>query len=380
MEFLLTSFIYPLQEPLTLSRQLGFSLDNPRTDDEIEAVKEYLLRAYESGYDYKFPIHSEEDIVTLESIINAFRDAISEEDSYMKNKFYQYERENIFDFLASIWIIARFEDEGIGEELREEHQKLREEGQFGFFILDDDHPLIKNAENLANYCSLLSLLIHTQQDSYFGRSFLIESSTIDSDRPVERIWQEYFMFGVASHSYPESHDELRWIFFPYVKEKIVSVSALLERTFESGLREKLLYVGSILKIISHEVSDIRTRVVMMTSILELLLTHNPDFNRFNVEDSISKQFQLKVSILVYLNDKTVDINAIKSRLKTIYQQRSNIAHGNFSAVNKYINGLSKKEGKEEYFDDLVVDLYKYVRSVLEEYLKDFRFVEFLKEN
>ena len=118
----------------------------------------------------------------------------------------------------------------------------------------------------------------------------------------------------------------------------------------------------------------------MTSILELLLTHNPDFNRFNVEDSISKQFQLKVSILVYLNDKTVDINAIKSRLKTIYQQRSNIAHGNFSAVNKYINGLSKKEGKEEYFDDLVVDLYKYVRSVLEEYLKDFRFVEFLKEN
>ena len=135
MEFLLTSFIYPLQEPLTLSRQLGFSLDNPRTDDEIEAVKEYLLRAYESGYDYKFPIHSEEDIVTLESIINAFRDAISEEDSYMKNKFYQYERENIFDFLASIWIIARFEDEGIGEELREEHQKLREEGQFGFFIL-----------------------------------------------------------------------------------------------------------------------------------------------------------------------------------------------------------------------------------------------------
>lgn len=377
MEFLLTFFIYPLQEPLTLSSQLGFNLDNPRTDDEIETVKEYLLRAYESGYDYKFPIYSEEAIVTLESILHAFRDGVSEEDSYLKDKFYQYERESIFDFLASIWIIARFEDEGIGEELREEHKKLREEGKFGFFILDDDLPHIKN---LANYCSLLSLLIHTEQDSYSGRSFLTESRTIDVDRPVERIWQEYFMFGVASHSYPGSHDELRWIFFPYVKEKIISVSELLERAFESGLREKLLYVGSILKIISHEVSDIRTRVVMMTSILELLLTHNPDFNRFNVEDSISKQFQLKVSILVYLNDKTVDINAIKSRLKTIYQQRSNIAHGNFSAVNKYVNGLSKKEGKEEYFDDLVVDLYKYLRAVLEEYLKDFRFVEFLKEN
>jgi hypothetical protein len=188
------------------------------------------------------------------------------------------------------------------------------------------------------------------------------------------------MFGIASQSYPESQDELRWIFFPDVKEKIVSVAELLERAFESGLKEKLLYVGSILKIITHEVGDIRTKIVMITSILELLLTHNPDFNRFNVEDSISKQFQLKASILVYLNDKTVDIDLVKKRLKTIYHQRSNIAHGNFSAVNKYINSLSKKEGKEEYFDDLVVDLYKYVRAVLEEYLKDSKFVEFLKEN
>ena len=119
---------------------------------------------------------------------------------------------------------------------------------------------------------------------------------------------------------------------------------------------------------------------MLTSIIELLLTHNPDFNRFNVEDSISKQFQLKASILIYLNDKTVDINGVKSRLKTIYQQRSNIAHGNFAAVNKYISSLSKKEGKEEYFDELVVDLYKYLRAILEEYLKDIRFVDFLKEN
>ncbi len=84
--------------------------------------------------------------------------------------------------------------------------------------------------------------------------------------------------------------------------------------------------------------------------------------------------------MVYLNDKTVDINAVKSRLKTIYQQRSNIVHGNFFAVNKYISSLSKKEGKEEYFDEIVVDLYKYVRAVSEEYLKDISFVDFLKEN
>ncbi|MEH2383374.1 MAG: hypothetical protein V7K27_31550 [Nostoc sp.] len=230
---MLTSFIYPLQKPLTLSKQLGFNLDNPQTSEEIEAVKDYLLRAYESGYDYRFPIHSEEDIVTLESILITFRNSLSEEDSYLANKFTQYERNNIFDFLASIWIIARFEDEGIGNALREEHKKMLEEGVAGFFLLDDDHPLLKNEENLANYCSLLSLLIHTEKDSYFGRNFLLESERIVFDRPAKRIWQEYFMFGVASHSYPESQDELKWIFFPYVKEKIFSVSELLERAFES---------------------------------------------------------------------------------------------------------------------------------------------------
>lgn len=380
MEFLLTSFIYPLQKPLTLSKQLAFYLDNPQTIEEIEAVKGYLLRAYESGYDYKFPIYSEEDIVTLESILISFRNALSEADSHVAHKFTQYERNNIFDFLASIWVIARFEDEGIGDELREEHRKMLEEGITSFFLLDDNHPLLKNAENLANYCSLLSLLIHTEKDSYFGRNFLLESKTINFDQPAKRIWQEYLMFGMASHRYPKNQDELRWIFFPHAKENIISVAESLEQAFESGLQEKLLYVGSILNIVSHEVNDIKTKIVMLTSIIELLLTHNPDFSRFNVEDSISKQFQLKASILIYLNDKTIDINAVKNRLKIIYQQRSNIAHGNFSAVSKYINSLSKKEGKEEYFDDLVVELYKYVRAILEEYLKDIKFIDFLKEN
>ena len=69
---------------------------------------------------------------------------------------------------------------------------------------------------------------------------------------------------------------------------------------------------------------------------------------------------------------------IKRRLRIIYTQRSNIAHGNFKAVEKYIRNLSKKEGQEEYFEDLVVDLYVYIRAILEEYLKDITFVEFLK--
>ena len=79
-----------------------------------------------------------------------------------------------------------------------------------------------------------------------------------------------------------------------------------------------------------------------------------------------------------LNDRHRDINAIKKRLGIIYSQRSNIAHGNFQAVEKYKHSLSKKEGAEEYFDDLVIDLYVYIRAIIEEYLKDKMLVEFLK--
>ncbi|MBG1260672.1 hypothetical protein [Nostoc commune] len=288
MEFLVTTFLYPLSEPIVLSKKLGFSLDNPRTEYEIEGIRSYLLRAYESGYDYKFPICSDEPIVTLESILLQFRDTLSKEDTYVDQMFVHYEQANIFDFLARIWVIARFEDEGIGETLRSEHRRMLEEGTRGFFMLEDDHPLVKNVENLANYCYLFSLLMHTEKESYFGRTFLIDPKIIDSNRPVQKVWQEYFMFGVASHSYPQSQDELRWIFLPYVRQSIIHLSQLLEQGFEEGLTEKLLYIGSILKIVGHDISDIKTRIVMLTSIIELLLTHNPDFSRFNVEDSINK--------------------------------------------------------------------------------------------
>jgi uncharacterized protein YqgQ len=114
--------------------------------------------------------------------------------------------------------------------------------------------------------------------------------------------------------------------------------------------------------------------LILTSVIELLVTRNPDTSRFNVEDSINKQFQLKASILVYLNNKETDIEDVKKRLKTIYQQRSNVAHGNFSEIDK----VTKKEGMHGYYDSLISDLYAYNRAIIEEYLKDTKFVEFIK--
>jgi len=198
MEFLLTSYIYPLKEPLVLSRRLGFSLDNPRTELEVEVVKDYLLRAYESGYDYKFPVHSNEPIVTIEGILEDFRNILSANDPVVAETFVHYNRERIFDFLASIWVVARFEDEGLGEELRQEHRKMRAEGSLGFFMLGDDHPLVQRPQDLANYCCLLSLLSHTEYESYFGRTFLADPDPIDPRQRTEKVWQEFMLFGIVT--------------------------------------------------------------------------------------------------------------------------------------------------------------------------------------
>jgi hypothetical protein len=188
------------------------------------------------------------------------------------------------------------------------------------------------------------------------------------------------MLSIAGLVYPDADDELRWRFFPYARDEIDRVVAQLNSAFGRGLEDELLYIGGLLKIIGHETRDSRIRLLLLTSILELILTHNPDSSRFNVEDSINKQFQLKASILVYLNDKTKEINSIKKRLKIIYQQRSNIVHGNFKELDKYISNLPKKEGQEECFDSLIGDAYSFVRAVLEELLKDQSFVDFLKAN
>ena len=141
-----------------------------------------------------------------------------------------------------------------------------------------------------------------------------------------------------------------------------------------------MYIANLLKTVEHDISDEKFKLVTLVSVLELLLAHSPKYNRFNVEDSINKQFRLKTSALVYLNDKSRDLDHIDHRLKTIYSLRSNISHGNFKAVQRYIDNLSRRGGEEEYFSDLLSDTYTFIRAVLIEYLKDSNFVEFLKNH
>jgi hypothetical protein len=382
MNFVLTTYVYPLAQPVVLSNSLRIQLDNPRTKDEIDLVEAWLMRASDSGEDYAIPVYSEEDIITTESVLLRFRDSVGRKDPDILRRFRSFKREKILKFLASIWVVARYDDQGEAKRLSRFHKRMRAKGEPTFSILDEEHPIVKGQALVSDYAYLLSLLVNSEGDGYYGRGFII-----DEPRPTrvqdKSMWFQLLLLSMVCRDYEGDEttmdESLSWVFFPYVREKLEQRARLLEEAFNSGSTDKLLYVGSLLRV-SAEAGNERVRLVLLTSILELLLTHSPDHSRFNVDESISKQFRLKAGLLVYLNDKTRNLDRIRERLKIIYNQRSNVAHGNFVAVNKYVSSLPKEEGQEEYFSDLITDLYLYVRAVIEEYLKDKQLVEYLKAN
>ncbi len=388
MNFILTKYIYPIPKELSLSGVLKISFDNPRTQKEIDYIVEYIRYSEEpqhAKYDNYFilPTKWPEEIaaISLEETLNLFFDKFSLIDPYVKKFRSKHFDTDIFETIAKMWVIARYDDEGQLKALQEEAKRMADEGEHGFFMLESEHPIVKNSDNLVNYSYLLSLLIHTQGEGYYGKSLILhhDQETIATPRLDRWLNQQllYFaMFCYADHS----HDENRWIFFPYIQKDLFSKAKTLEIVLDDQSKSKILYIAALLRTVGNDIEDEKTKLVILVSILELLLTHSPDFSRFNIEDSISKQFVLKASILIYLNDKTRNLEKIKTRLKTIYDQRSNIAHGNFHKVEKYIQGLSKKEDEEEYFGDLISDMYHYIRAVIEEFIKDRNFVEFLKAN
>lgn len=385
MSFSLTSYIYPFEGELLLSDYLKISLDNPRTKEEVSIVEKYIKKSLLSSGTFP-PYYDDEsenrDFVSLDSIINRFIKNYSDE-TYIKNFFSKYSRDKVYEFIAKMWVIVRFDDEGSEEELKKDFESISpKDGYATLILLEDDHPLVRNENLLESYSYLLSLLVNTQGGEYMGNSFFIaKNDEIREGFPNKYIFNHFTMFAFGAYRRDQyDEDESKWLLFPAIKNEILEVAKKLEVLFSSSEKEKIEYISSLLRTAGTEIDNEKHKLVVLVSIIEMLLTHNPNFSRFNVEDSINKQFQLKASIVVYKNNSSIDINALQKRLRLIYAQRSNVAHGNFKDLNKYINGLCKQEGKEEYFEDLISDLYIYIRAIIEEYIKDPVYINFLKSS
>lgn len=398
MNIILTKYIFPIPERIVISEKLKFSLDNPRNSNEVAIIKKHIEKSlnspnevYEGNPQFRLPIYSSEeteDILTVESSLKNLEKKFSTKDSYLKSFFEDHKEDDILDLLAKMWIIARYDDEGEREALTKRSEELNKDGRGGvFFILNEKNPILTNSNNLVSFSYLLSLLCHSDKEFYHGKSFILHHYEHDLELPKIDATLNYSIFslGFIAYSGDSINEEDDWESFFHVRERIKKISKNLDDIIEDDNKDKIIFIANQLKVIGHDIKNERLRLVTLVSIIELLLTHSPDYRRFNIEDSISKQFRLKASVLIYQNGISKDLNWIKNKLKEIYNQRSNIAHGNFKSLEKYFE-KEIKNSKEDDLDEVIIlerlngEIFKFIRAILEEYIKDRKFVEFLKEN
>ena len=396
MNIILTQYIYPIENPINLSEKLGLSFDNPRSEEEIEIVKRYIkysLGSPDKMYEYdramRLPISAPRHIVSIRQALNKFR-GVNKTDEYKSKFLNEASRKDVFGLLAKMWIVLRYNDEGEFQSLKEyKEEKDKEEGGGGFIMLGEDSPILTNEKSANDFSYLLSLLINTDSD-YFGGSFLLHSGHFDLAQPkIDRWLNKAVVFWTFMCYQPNQEDESRWsVDFSFIKDAAIHTGKLLDEIFDEKSKDKLLYVGSMLRLCSEEIKDPKMKLVTLVSIIELMLTHAPDSNKFNVEDSISKQFKLKLSILLYQDNNKIDLAELKKRLTDIYSQRSNVAHGNFREYDKLIEKEVKNmKDKDEWSDlkaiareNFVSNCYDYVKVIIQSYLKDRHFIEYLKAN
>lgn len=399
MNFLLTLYIHPLEKQIPLSKVLNISFDNPRTEEEISYISRYLKvsldspnQMYSYGPPSRLPMAVKKGFLSIKSAFKQFYKEHKKSDPYVKSFFKANSQKNGFEFLAKMWIIARFDDEGAFKKLQDESKDLHERDERNWIrFLDSEHPIYKNSDKLVDYSYLLSTLLRPINDeSAINFSYLLHTDIDELREPKidKRLNATITYWVMGLFPYKDKETDQNWRFYINIKEKIRLVADSVDVILDERSIDNLLYIGSLLKIAAEKIEDDRIRLVTLVTIIETILTRNPDTSRFNVEDSISKQFKLKAGLLIYLNNKSLNLSSLKKNLTEIYSQRSNIAHGNLAAFNTFIEKKAKSIKGETYIytpkeiaiSEFLSEIFGYVKSIIEEYIKDRNFVDFIKEN
>ena len=332
------------------------------------------------------------NIVTIENTLKDFQQKfVGDEyaESFIKNECF----DDVFDTLAKMTILLKFNDEGSIDELKRDYVENSKKGIVGLTILNDNHPLLINGAKAKDFSFLFSLLINSNSD-YYGRSFILNESRIDHYlKPNKDFFNFFTMFMIFANNpnYYNSKETTEWFFFPSIKSKISNISTKLETVFENDeIFQKLMFIASVLKTTKIGITEDKYKLISLVSIIEMLITHNPDYNRFNIEDSINKQFCFKIGLILYFNNTSIDLTLTKKKIKLIYALRSDLAHGNFKNYEKklskfyefyktQIDEIDSKEDLVIYLNLIIEDLYKIVKIIIENYISDYQFVDFLKD-
>jgi hypothetical protein len=401
MNFILTRYLFPIKSSICLSQKLNIHLDNPRTKKEIELVKQHLEVGYNSPDEmYKNnairriptkPFKGWENYATLQTVLEQLKINYSPLDNYVQTFFEENSTSSdIIETLAKMWIIARYDDEGEFEAQRrlydrekDERKRLKEEeGVHVIQFMENDNPINQNSKILVNYSFLLSLLYNTDLEDYYGKSFLIHFDYFNTTHPkLDGIINDAVMFFSFSAYQSTISEKDKWSSFYHVQNHLINSSYALENIIDNNNKEMLLYISEVLKVTANETRNPKFKIVNLVSILELMLVENP-YERSD-RMSIKRQFLQKISHLLERNNSEVDLEYWEKRLRDIYNQRSNIAHGNFQKLERYVKREMRNMDDDLQFEDAILeeittDLYYILKVVLFEYVNDKDFVESLK--
>jgi len=384
MFILLTNYVYPLKEKIVLSDSLGFYLDNPRTKDEINMVAESLSESHKyRGLIPKMSVGEQQH--NRSNIADLFKD-IEEKcsigDSYIPEFFELYDQSKPFEFLSHMCVIARYDLGQNTDEIIKEVKERNLYGDLGIYLLSDKYPELKNYQNLISYCFILAILMESNLSTYISPSLnpsLLRLSILanSSLMPLRPHQMDFFWQSIDPVFYVPTR-------FQIVKDELNNSSDELEQFFKTdeSLINKIIYIGDILSA-AYETSDMRVKILLLTGLVELLLARNPDTNKFNVEDSITKQFVLKSSIVINDEYDSWSITEIGKTLKQIYNIRSKIAHGDFEKLGQIISKMcTDLNADDEYiaYASIVNNLYAYIRAILKRYIHDKEYIDFIKKS
>ena len=380
MRPILTHYLYPLSQSIPFLPSYGVSFDNPRTPDEIAEVESLLRIAVPDGNSLWSTLKASDPDFTpcdfsLKSVLLSILERFPPDDEHVRQAILESLDAEPFTALAKMWVWIRI-DEGKGKHSQVITGRSYDENDI-YCPKDNPEHIVENIiRQLVYFASLLAC-----EDNYWDyRSFLRGRSTREDNFDLGSILFGYRLSCISeiSGSKPMSwfHKELNGLLEAFNN---------LDNSLNSPDQELILYLANLIEAsVNHTLTE-KARLLLLVSIVELMLTHNPDFNRFNVEDSIGKQFLLKLSVILYRENESLKIPELRENLRHIYNLRSKIAHGDYTGLKKAIcKKLSRNDYNshmEEYhLGELNSMLYCYIRTLMKEYFRCPDFIKFLKES
>lgn len=390
--FIMTHSMYPLKERKKILDNYYF--DNPRTGYEIKAVAK-VLRTANFIDSSPFPETYNQvgkDYISLEWMLDEFFDKYKlDKRSLLKDNGEEYK--NVYYKMAKNWVILRYSVDALNEDVGE--QLVKTNDNINTQVLNYYDNDFDRYENAVKYINLLTFLTFPN-NTYKKHSFIIpecfdyfEISRVD--KTIKNIIINLLVLGTSKGEKDQLND-FRFCSFNNVYLQLKETEKLFDKFMQNTLIEYI--ADNINNYIS--ITDNKMRIISLVSIFELLLTHNPNFNRYNVEDSIRKQFATKLTMILYLNDNTINYKEIEKYLLLVYDLRSAIAHGSFDKVEEITRKIdlwllkNNSEYKRYYeekggfdLDDTLEEIDEslkiYLRIVIKSYLKDKNLFEILKK-